>query len=101
MDKPPGRKLTFVLFLALAPYQTGMGLALLVHCSTVRAESEFVADGVPRLVRTEGMPWKRCPGYVECSGVENYLYAGEALATFLPQAKTLAAIFISERVSPS
>ncbi len=39
----------------------------------------FVADGQPVLIREEGKAWTRGDGYLECGGVGNILWAGQAL----------------------
>ena len=42
-------------------------------------ETSFVEGGVPRLVREAGAAWKRGEGFIECGGMNNFLYAGKAL----------------------
>ena len=39
----------------------------------------FVIDGYPRRVREDGERWTRGEGYLECSGRDNFLWAGRAL----------------------
>ena len=41
----------------------------------------FVDDGQPKDVIVVGKKWRQADGYLECSGVHNYLYAGKALGT--------------------
>ncbi|MBN2311811.1 MAG: exo-alpha-sialidase, partial [Candidatus Hydrogenedentes bacterium] len=45
------------------------------------ARAVFVEGGVARLVASEGAAWRPGDGYIECSGVGNYLRAGKALGT--------------------
>jgi len=39
----------------------------------------FVDKGKPVDVRTVGQEWRRGDGYIECSGMNNYLYAGRGV----------------------
>ena len=45
------------------------------------ARAIFVGSGVAKLVRVEGKPWRQGKGYVECSGLRNYLWAGRRVRT--------------------
>ena len=56
----------------LALYGTGLPEAL-------AERTVFVEKGVAKLVTERGRPWKRGPGYVECGGYDNFLYAGRVL----------------------
>ena len=40
---------------------------------------KFVAGGEAKLVREDGKTWRRGEGFLECTGVDNYLYAARDL----------------------
>jgi len=57
-------------------------LLTVLHAPAAFAQAQavvFLASGVPQLVREEGEAWKRGDGFLECGGVNNYLWAGKSL----------------------
>jgi len=52
---------------------------LLATFAVEGGEIVFVQKGAAKLVREEGRRWTRGKGYLECSGTNNFLYAGKAL----------------------
>ncbi len=53
--------------------------AVLLPAVAMAGEVAFVEKGVPKLVREVGAEWKQGEGFLECGGVNNFLYAGKAL----------------------
>ena len=45
------------------------------------AEIEFVANGVPKDIQTEGREWTENDGHLSCSGTDNFLFAGKRLGS--------------------
>jgi len=64
-----------------------MALVTVLCVETPRGQSEaasaahavFIEDGKPKDVIVVGKKWKAGPGYIECGGVKNHLFAGKAL----------------------
>lgn len=60
---------------------------IVVLCPTGRAAADvpnlvfFVQDGAAKDTIVIGKEWQQGDGYLECSGMHNYLYAGKALAS--------------------
>jgi BNR repeat protein len=46
-----------------------------------QTEASFVQDGLAKDAVVVGKPWQQGDGYLECSGLNNYLYAGKALGS--------------------
>lgn len=59
-----------------------LGLAACVPALSYDAtEGIFVQDGQAKDVVVVGKPWQQGDGYLECSGLNNYLYAGKSLGS--------------------
>ncbi len=54
-------------------------LGVLLACSAGAAEAVFVDGGEAQGTRIEGKAWKQGEGYLECTGVNNFLFAGRSL----------------------
>lgn len=95
--------------------KSSVGLAtLLAVCFAVtvargdqQEEAVFVDNGVSKLAYHHGDAWRKGDGYIECSGYNNYLYAGRGIGpgdfhvtaelTILELSRSAASFMIGER----
>jgi len=73
--KPRSESSSVLLCLILASY------ASVLAQGSDPGPTVFVADGVAEDVLAVGGKWQQGEGYLECSGMHNYLYAGKALGS--------------------